>query len=78
MKYYSGVDFAKVLYFKLVRGVKDNHTPQINLNIIKLVRRMTTLIMEPISGGGGVAENAGDVAAASQGEHEDHPCKVQP
>ena len=80
LKYYSGVDFAKVLYFKLVGGVKDYHTQQRNLNIYhdNNLRRMTLLIMELISGGGGVAENAGDVAAASQGEHEDYPCKVQP
>ena len=31
-----------------------------------------------MSGGGGVAEDAGDVAAASQGEHEDDPCEIQP
>ena len=31
-----------------------------------------------MSGGGGVAEDAGDVAAASQGEHEDNPCEIQP
>ena len=51
---------------------------QIYLDIMKFWERKDIVDQETLSGGGGVAEDAGDVAAAQEGEHEDHPCEVQP
>ena len=81
LKYYSGVDFAKVSYFMLVCVIKLPYytNSKYSLILLSFWGGGTLLIKELIiSGGGGVAEDASDVAAAQEGEHEDYPCEVQP